>query len=102
MIWDSWLVLALGLPMSFVQITVIILLVFLVTIIPISIGGWGVRETAMVAPLGQVGVANADALLCSVLFGLAQVLASLPGLSLLWWEPLASLKPERDIDRARA
>src|SRR4051812_42185583 len=102
MIWDSWLVLALGLPVSFVQITVIILLVFLVTIIPISIGGWGVRETAMVAPLGQVGVANADALLCSVLFGLAQVLASLPGLALLWWEPLASLKPERDIDRARA
>jgi len=41
--------------------------------LPISIGGWGVREGAMVVALHGFGLAPQDALLPSVLFGLCRV-----------------------------
>jgi hypothetical protein len=53
--------------------------VLLVTTIPISIAGWGVREGAMVAGFGFIGVVAADALALSVLFGLIVIALSLPG-----------------------
>jgi uncharacterized membrane protein YbhN (UPF0104 family) len=54
-------------------------LVTLVSIVPISIAGWGIREGAAVVLLGLVGMAKEDALVVSVLYGLAMVLISLPG-----------------------
>ncbi len=57
--------------------------VILVTTLPISIAGWGVRESAMVAGLGLIGVASSDALAVSVLFGLVQIIVALPG-GLVW------------------
>lgn len=51
--------------------------------IPVSIGGWGVREGVLVKLLATQGVAADSALALSVLFGLALALASLPG-GLLW------------------
>ena len=53
--------------------------VMLVTMIPISLAGWGVRESAMVFGLGLVGVAAAEALAISVTFGLMQIVIGLPG-----------------------
>ena len=53
--------------------------VMLLATLPISFAGWGVREGAMVAALGYVGVEAGDALALSVLFGFATVVASLPG-----------------------
>ena len=38
--------------------------------IPITVGGWGLREVAAVYVLGQLGVASADALSVSVMVGL--------------------------------
>jgi len=55
----------------------------LVSMIPISFGGWGVREGAMVVFFGLVGVPAADALAMSILFGLAALVAGLPG-GVLW------------------
>lgn len=55
----------------------------LATALPISLGGWGVRETAMVAAFAPLGVAAADAVLVSVMLGLGMFLAGLPG-GLLW------------------
>jgi hypothetical protein len=51
--------------------------------LPISIGGWGVREGAMVVALHGFGISAEDALLPSVLFGLCAVAATLPG-GILW------------------
>ena len=53
--------------------------VLLVTTIPISIAGWGVREGAMVAAFGFIGVPAASALVLSVLLGLVIIAVSLPG-----------------------
>src|SRR5262245_41735725 len=51
--------------------------------LPISIGGWGLRELAVVSLLGAHGVAPEKALLFSVCFGLALLIGSLPG-ALAW------------------
>lgn len=57
--------------------------VVLISMIPISIAGWGLREGAMVVAFGFVGVPEADALVVSVLFGLTLIVVGLPG-GLLW------------------
>jgi hypothetical protein len=54
-----------------------------VVAVPISIGGWGLRELAVVSLLGTHGVAPEKALLFSVCFGLALAIGSLPG-ALAW------------------
>lgn len=50
-----------------------------VSLLPISINGWGVREGVMVFSLGLVGVAAADALVISLMYGVLLLLVSLPG-----------------------
>ena len=73
----GWL--ALPLPDVVVMWTVMIGAV----LIPISIGGWGLRELAVISLLATYGVAPERALLFSVCFGLALALGSLPG-ALAW------------------
>jgi len=59
---------------------------------PISIGGWGLRELAVVSLLGTHGVAPERALLFSVCFGLALAIGFLPG-ALVWlFFPFASAR----------
>jgi len=55
-------------------------LIMLVSSVPISFAGWGLRESAMVTGLGFANIASADALAISVSFGLAQIVVGLPGL----------------------
>ena len=47
--------------------------------LPISIGGWGTREVAMVAALGLVSISADIAVLTSVWLGVASVIVALPG-----------------------
>ena len=56
----------------------------LVSLLPISLGGWGVREATVVALFTALGVAPERALAMSVAFGLLQLAVSLPG-GMLWW-----------------
>ena len=58
--------------------------IFLVSMVPISIAGWGVREGAMVAVFTLVGMSRADALAISVLFGTVMVVVGLSG-ALIWF-----------------
>jgi glycosyltransferase 2 family protein len=53
--------------------------VIFLSALPISIGGWGVRESAMVSLLGLAGVPAAAALILSLQLGLLTIIASLPG-----------------------
>ena len=50
---------------------------------PISVGGWGLRELAVVSLLGAHGPAPERALIFSVCFGLIWVVGVLPGL-IVW------------------
>lgn len=54
--------------------------VVLLTILPISLAGWGVRETAMVGFFLLIGADRETVLSLSVLYGLINLTASLPGL----------------------
>jgi uncharacterized protein (TIRG00374 family) len=74
---------SLGLPTPLQQWFIVAPTVLLVSMLPISIGGWGVREGAMVVALHGFGISAEDALLPSVLFGLCAVTATLPG-GILW------------------
>jgi hypothetical protein len=53
--------------------------------LPLSLGGWGVREVSMVFGLGLLGVAAKDALAISLTYGLLSILATLiaAGISML-------------------
>jgi len=53
--------------------------VMLLTMMPITIAGWGVREGAMVVALGMADVVATDAAAIAILLGLLTVATALPG-----------------------
>ena len=72
--------LQLGLP--FATCVALFSAVILVTAIPISFAGWGLREGAMVALFAFAGLDAGTALALSLAFGAAYLVASLPGCAL--------------------
>lgn len=54
-------------------------LVMLITAIPISLAGWGVRESALVILTAQFGVTAEEATACGILIGLLTLIYALPG-----------------------
>ncbi len=62
---------AVAAPLEWSQALLLILPVLLVATIPLSIAGWGTRETAMVLAFGYAGLPESDGLIVSVLFGIA-------------------------------
>jgi uncharacterized membrane protein YbhN (UPF0104 family) len=85
----------LGLAVTFVDCFTLVPAVLLLATIPISIAGWGLREGAMVAAFALIGVPGGGAAALSILFGLALVLASLPG-GLLWL--MSAERPVGDME----
>jgi uncharacterized protein (TIRG00374 family) len=73
----------LGLDVGLFESLVLVPAVILLSTVPVSIGGWGLREGLMVFALGLAGVPADAALSVSILFGLAQIAAGLPG-GILW------------------
>ncbi len=71
--------LGLGISVPSGYYVILVPMVILLMIVPISIGGWGIREGAFVYLFGQVGVSSAESFVLSVFFGLALISASLPG-----------------------
>lgn len=74
---------ALDLPVTLLGCALLMPPVALVASLPISIGGWGVREGVMVIAFSSMGVQAESALALSVLLAFAGIMASLPG-SLVW------------------
>ena len=71
------------LDVAFLDFLVLIPPVVLLSALPISIGGWGVRENAMIIALAPIGVTASSALLIAVQLALLAGLLSLPG-GILW------------------
>jgi len=65
----------------------------LASVLPISVGGWGVREAAALALFTAVGADPAQAVAISVLFGLVSLLVGTPGL-VVWLLARAGLTRE--------
>ncbi len=73
-----------GLQVGFVDCLIIVPSVMLVATIPISIAGWGVRESAMVTAFGLLGASTDAVAALSVAFGLCLIAVGLPG-GILWF-----------------
>lgn len=73
------LMLAFGARASFVEVAGLMPLVLVAATLPISLGGWGVRELAMVTAFAQLGVPEAAALSASVMLGIISIVVTLPG-----------------------
>ena len=70
-----------GADLSLLNALFLVLPVVLISVIPISIAGWGVREGAMVAAFAYAGLPQSDGLLVSILFGVSYlILGALGGL----------------------
>lgn len=68
---------------GFIEILVVVLPVLLISAIPLSIAGWGVREASMVAAFSYAGLNPADGLLVAVVLGLSALIAGLIG-GIVW------------------
>ena len=87
----------LGLDLSLALLALVIPLVLIATALPISIGGFGVREGSYVALLANAGASTADATLLSLLSVAAMAVASLPGgLVVLTGEHRSAMAAQRD------
>jgi len=73
--------------------------VTLLATLPISIGGWGVREAAMVTFFGLVGVTPSAAVLLSIQLGLLAVVLSLPGGLLFFIQRKRAASDIAEVDR---
>jgi len=78
------------LDVSFVDYLMLMPPVVLLSGLPISIGGWGVRENAMIAALATVGVGASAATVLSVQLGALVALLSLPGGAIWLWRNMAT------------
>jgi uncharacterized membrane protein YbhN (UPF0104 family) len=85
-----------GLILSVVDAALLFTFMLSVSLIPVSIGGWGLRELAVSALLGSYGVPLEQALFFSVSFGLSLMVAALPG-AVVW----ATFSPARHTMAAR-
>ena len=54
--------------------------VILLTLIPLSLAGWGIREGAMIGFFTLLGADKVTVLAMSIVYGLVLIIASLPGL----------------------
>ena len=72
-----------NLPLTWAQIVVSLPFIFLIAVVPISFAGWGLREGTMVVTLSLFGISKEQAFSLSVVYGLVQLLAALPGL-IVW------------------
>ena len=66
----AWCVVkAIAAPVLFSEIFLLVPPVMLITMLPISIAGWGVRETSMALAFGYAGLATSEGINVSLLYG---------------------------------
>lgn len=73
----------LSIDVSMTDLLILMPPVFFLSMLPVSISGWGIREGGTVMILGLAGVSATDSLVISICFGLGLLLISLPG-ALVW------------------
>ena len=74
---------SMALPVDVLDCLILVPPVILLSVLPISIAGWGVREGAMLTAFGLIGLGYDEAFALSVLFGLVIMATGVPG-GILW------------------
>lgn len=70
---------SLGIDITWQDALVLVPLVLFVSTLPISLGGWGIREIGMAGALALVGIEKAPAVLLGVQLGLISTLVNMSG-----------------------
>jgi hypothetical protein len=70
-------------PLTLGQGAAILPVVMLLTSLPISFAGWGLRESAIIVAFGVYGVSQEASLALSLVYGVLQLISGVPGL-VLW------------------
>jgi uncharacterized membrane protein YbhN (UPF0104 family) len=83
-----------GLSLQPIDVAILFIVMIAISIFPFSLGGWGVREVAVISFLSGHGVPAEQALFLSVSLGVILILVTLPG-AVLWFfiRPAASHRP---------
>ena len=85
---------AVGVVLPFGAVLVILPLVLFTMLIPLTVGGWGLREGAAVVLFPLAGAAGAEGFAASATFGVVFLLTSLLGMA-LWLLPVAAKTQEQ-------
>jgi uncharacterized membrane protein YbhN (UPF0104 family) len=70
-------------PLEFIHAFLLVLPVILIATIPVSIAGWGVRESSLVLAFSYAGLPESDGLIVSMLLGGAALMTGLIG-GIVW------------------
>lgn len=76
--------LAVGVAVPWVALVTVMPLALLTMLVPISVGGWGLREAAAAALWPLIGLASSAGVAAAVLYGLVSLAGALPGLFVLY------------------
>jgi uncharacterized membrane protein YbhN (UPF0104 family) len=79
---------AVGIHLSLLPYVVLGPLLFLVTLVPFTVNGLGVREAFFVSFLGKLHIDADPAFACGFLFFVSTILLALPGLAVILWESM--------------
>ena len=90
---------AIAAPVGFAQVLILLPPVLLISTIPISIAGWGVRESSMIAAFAYAGLAESDGLTLSILFGATIFVVGLAG-GIVWIVSGLRIGPIAQVDDA--
>ena len=74
---------AIAAPVGFAQVLFVMPPVLLISTIPVSIAGWGVRESSMIVAFAFAGLAQSDGLTLSILYGAASFIVGVAG-GIVW------------------
>lgn len=75
---------ALGVHVAYFELLAVVSMAIFMSLLPVSVNGWGVREGTMIVGLSVLAVPKASALVISVLLGFGSALVTLPG-AFIWW-----------------
>lgn len=78
-----WIAASISAPVAYGELVAVVSIAMFLSLLPLSINGWGVREGTMVVGLAALGVQKEAALITSLLLGAGTALATLPG-AFLW------------------
>jgi len=92
---------AIAAPVGFSHVLFLMPPVILISTIPISIAGWGVRESSMIAAFAFAGLAESDGLTLSILFGAATFVVGLAG-GLVWILSGLKIRAVAQLDESEA
>jgi uncharacterized protein (TIRG00374 family) len=92
---------AIASPVSFAQILFLMPPVLLIATLPVSIAGWGVRESSFMFAFAHAGLAQSDGLVISILFGAASFIVGMVG-GVVWIAYGLQLRPVGETRSAEA